>query len=410
MRHSVPIPYPSRKHLLVVVTSILLCYTVTMNRNDLLALSERFLQLPTAPYHEHAIQQAVLDVCARLNVPAQSDPAGNIIARCESGPIRNRPPLVFVAHMDHPGFEVTGTDRAEFLGNVVPPMFDQTRFRIYTRQGAQRAHIQSVIQKKTLTIIPLDNQPVRWQRGDFGQWDLPPFRVQGDRLHAPAIDDVLGVTVNLATLTNLVESRARTRAWFVFTRAEEVGFHGAIELVRRRIIPMNAAIISIEMSKQRPWAKMDNGPVIRVGDRLATFDSDIVYFLQTVAFNYRQHHPQFKYQRALMDGGACEASAFIAHGYKAAGLCLPLGNYHNIGPDQKPRAEFVSVNDLEHLVKLTTESARSWPQSDRICHDLKHRIELIRKSAPRSLPGGKTFALVSPRARCGNYTARQSNL
>ena len=63
-----------------------------------------------------------------------------------------------------------------------------------------------------------------------------------------------------------------------------------------------------------------------------------------------------------MDGGSCEATAFCAYGYRASGVALPLGNYHNqalradgsktIGP------EHVVVDDFLGEVRLLTELAQ----------------------------------------------------
>ena len=50
--------------------------------------------------------------------------------------------------------------------------------------------------------------------------------------------------------------------------------------------------------------------------------------------------------RRLMDGGVCEASAFCAAGYRASGLCIALGNYHNAADDGVGvAAEHVLVED-----------------------------------------------------------------
>jgi endoglucanase len=68
--------------------------------------------------------------------------------------------------------------------------------------------------------------------------------------------------------------------------------------------------------------------------------------------------PGFRYQRKLMDGGACEATAFCASGYRASGLAVPLGNYHNAGdagPGIEP--ETVMVSDWLAEVQLLVELA-----------------------------------------------------
>ncbi len=203
------------------------------------------------------------------------------------------------------------------------------------------------------------------------------MRLRAGKLHAPAIDDVLGTVVLLATLRE-----ARRPVWCVFTRAEEVGFHGAIEVARSGLIPTGAFVVSVEMSRERPWARIGQGPVVRVGDRMWTFDADGVLFLMEAAKT-----AGVAAQRALMDGGTCEATALAAWGYRVGGVCLPLGNYHNIGPSQRPRAEFVSVADLEGLVKLTTAAVDRWPEFGRTRAGLKRWVMRVRRAAPRKLTG-----------------------
>ncbi|HUF32317.1 MAG TPA: hypothetical protein VMN58_03795, partial [Acidimicrobiales bacterium] len=67
-----------------------------------------------------------------------------------------------------------------------------------------------------------------------------------------------------------------------------------------------------------------------------------------------------RHQRKLMDGGSCEATAFAAAGYRASGLALPLGNYHN-GADEGPAAgvaaEHVLVDDYLAEIALLTRLA-----------------------------------------------------
>jgi len=68
-----------------------------------------------------------------------------------------------------------------------------------------------------------------------------------------------------------------------------------------------------------------------------------------------------RHQRKLMDGGGCEASAFVVYGYQATGLCLALGNWHNRGNLDAfeagtglpvPMLEEISLSDFHGLVDL----------------------------------------------------------
>ena len=58
-----------------------------------------------------------------------------------------------------------------------------------------------------------------------------------------------------------------------------------------------------------------------------------------------------------MDGGICEATIFGALGYRAAGRCLPLGNYHNGAPEGRIESEYIHIEDYLGGVELLTEAA-----------------------------------------------------
>ncbi len=351
------------------------------------------LSLPTAPYHEHAVRQAVIEHCRQLGLPVEMDGVGNLMVKYRRGRDGGRrfPPLVFMAHMDHPGFEALGGRRAEFLGGVPKEWFRPgTPVRFYPafpRRGEATSAASGegeVVRTRIKRLLP------GWPKrklvelaepvSGFGQWDVTRFAVRNGKLYATGIDDVLSVAVVLAALEEIKRRRLRTHVWGVFTRAEEVGFNGAVELARAGRIPRRALVVSMEMSRERPWARIGDGPVVRVGDRMTVFSPEATYFLQEVA-----RRAAIRAQRCLMDGGTTEATAFGGFGYRVGGLCLPLGNYHNIGPKRKIRAEFVSVNDLEGLLKLTVAAAREWPAAEKIGASLRRRVEQIRAEAPREL-------------------------
>jgi len=364
-------------------------------------LAEHALRLPTAPYHEQYVKGFAVAFCRELTgVCVEEDRAGNVIAKWERPRRRDRSghpspshipgPLVFVAHMDHPGFEVLGGQRAEFLGGVPKDMFHNARVRFYGKAGVVRATVSRLDDRHwpRRKFVSLNLEPGtvnRPRRGDLGMWDVPAFRVTGGKLQAAAIDDVLGTVVALATLAEVSRRGMPAHLWCAFTRAEEVGFHGATTLIRSKKIPQSALVVSIEMSKERPWARIGNGPIVRVGDRATIFDPAASALLWRVAERCRARDSEFRAQRCLMDGGTCEATAFAAFGHRAGGLCLPLGNYHNIGTNLRPQAEYVSVRDLEQLVKLTVAAAEEWRSFGDIGVELRRRVSGIARSAPRPL-------------------------
>lgn len=336
----------------------------------LLKLAKLLLTQPTAPYHEHAVREIVVDYGRELGLRVEHDRVGNVLVKYRRG--TTKPPLVLMAHMDHPGFEALGGKRAEFLGGVPKEWFVGAPVRF----GDVRTKVRRVLpgwpKRKLVELQDLVS--------GFGQWDLERFAARNGKLYATGIDDVLSVTLVLATLAEIQRRKLKTHVWGAFTRAEEVGFHGAVELARAGKIPRRALVVSMEMSRERPWARIGNGPVVRVGDRMTIFDPRATYFLEEVA-----RRSGIRAQRCLMDGGGTEATALGGLGYRVGGLCLPLGNYHNIGPNRKVRAEFVSVSDLEGLQQLTVAAAREWCNAERICRSLRQRIDKIRADVPRPL-------------------------
>jgi endoglucanase len=114
--------------------------------------------------------------------------------------------------------------------------------------------------------------------------------------------------------------------------------------------------------------KIGGGPIIRVGDRTSVFDSVATAHLQEAAKAAGITH-----QRALMQGGTCEATAYALYGYRTAAMCVALGNYHNCGPGDRIAPEYVSVEDTLGMARLCVSAATSTP-ADPLA-DLRGRLE-----------------------------------
>jgi endoglucanase len=104
---------------------------------------------------------------------------------------------------------------------------------------------------------------------------------------------------------------------------------------------------------------MGDGVIVRVGDRTAIFDD-----AATAALCQAASEEKVPFQRCLMSGGTCEATAYQLYGYRSAGLCVALGNYHNCGPNEQIAPEFVSVADVEAMVRLMTFASMNEASAD----------------------------------------------
>jgi endoglucanase len=95
--------------------------------------------------------------------------------------------------------------------------------------------------------------------------------------------------------------------------------------------------------------------------------------------------PRFKFQRALMSGGTCEATVYQEFGFQSAAVCVALGNYHNCGPRGRIAAEFVSLADACSMVDLLVETARQMRAWRRLTGKLPRRLDALLKQARRRL-------------------------
>lgn len=330
---------------------------------------ERLARQPTAPMHEHAVLAEATHMARGFGASVRADQWGNLVVTPPGK--RRGPALWLVAHTDHPGFEISGPRQADFLGGVQAAYFRRGLRLRFFHDGEEVAARIARFSSKRQRLSLEDTPEVRTlRRGDFGVFELEDFRISRGLIHARQLDDLAGSAVSLAVLERACrERRLNVRA--LLTRAEEIGFVGSLGAAEDRRIPSSAWIINVEASKALPGVGIGDGPVIRVGDRRTTFDTQAEGLLQSA----RDRLPRSKpVQRFLMSGGTCEATVWNLYGYRASGLAIPLGNYHNMGPGNRVAAEFVSVKDLATAVDLLEIAGRTARTGLRLGQYLKTRV------------------------------------
>jgi endoglucanase len=350
------------------------------DREQLLATVRALLSTPTAPYFEDGMLAVVRALAARIpGLALRADRHGNLVAlRSGAGAPRRvsaaqrdaggARTLAFSAHLDHPGFHALvrrGRAPAAELHGGVPERFLPGAPLRFFRPGAAHAIATARIAsaaKQADGRIEIGLADVRGTvaSGSFGVFDLTDGVVKGARLAARVCDDLLGAAAILVALSILARENHPRPLAGVFTRAEETGFVGCIGLLEERALPEDVAVIGLECSPRRATARVGLGPVVRVGDRVSVFDPELTHGLQGAVARLQARVPGFAAQRALMDGGSCESTAYNAWGVPAGAACLALGNYHNAGADGRIAPEFVDWNDLEGLVALLVETARGF--------------------------------------------------
>ncbi len=384
-----------------------------------LQFARSLLTAPTAPYFEDGPLRVVRQfVAEREGLEIRADRFANVIVTWKGTGRRRAPPaLAFSAHLDHPAFHYEGKSggkqRASFHGGVPARLLPGTDVRFFRPDGSScsTARVSSVSRTdKGPVQVELTDVRGRFVRPSFGVFDLPDGVMRGTRLSARVCDDLMGAAAILAALDACWRKREPRPLAGIFTRAEETGFVGCIGLLEAKALPASTTVIGLECSPRRATAIVGRGPVIRIGDRLSVFDPAITLELQAAAVRVAARAPDFRVQRALMDGGSCESTAYNAWGIRAGGLCLALGNYHNCTDHKRGggggiSTEFVDWNDYEGLVALLMECAHSFgsePAQAKMQLRLKRswQREYKRLSASSArLSGGRVTRQVRPKMK-----------
>jgi len=365
----------------------------------------RVTGIPTAAGREYRVVSHITAWCkGHPELALTTDASGNMVVRLAKFAIDSVKPLYITAHLDHPGFVIEnllpdGTLEVSFRGGVMAEFFELAPITLFT--GADEP-VPAVLTGKCAHVGPfgdhyfakLEVAAGSLAIGDVGRFSMPGPVIDESTgtLHTPACDDLSAVAAALAVMDALVAEAnagkpiADTR--LLFTRAEEIGFIGAIAACRHGTMSKDSVVLALENSRSFADSPIGGGPIVRVGDRISIFTpwltaacaerAEKIFGGAAVPRAQQKAGDSAKrpWQRKLMAGGACEATVFCTEGYNATCLCLPLGNYHNmanlaelqagtydaakLGP---PRAapEFVSTKDYLGLVDLLVSLGTQHP-------------------------------------------------
>jgi endoglucanase len=331
--------------------------------DDVLATLERVASPPTVPYHEWRALDAIAAELDGAGLFPTRDPYGQLSVRLTRGSAKRA--LVFVAHTDHPGFElveVNGTrGLARFRGGIEPSYFRGSFALTVHRDGVTDGHRATGRGYVHDPVLPdwsagyceiAADRPVAV--GDWAVLDMPAFARRGNELYLRGADDLAGCALIISALKILKDEARAFDVHAVFTRAEEPGLFGARLIAEDGGIPKDAYVVSIEASNSK-YAPAGEGIVVRAGDYHNTFSNEAESYLRVAAERLAERGVLT--QRRLLPGGTCEASAFVRLGWKATGIALPNTGYHNAGADGSLVPEMIRIEDVLSGVALLAEAA-----------------------------------------------------
>ena len=369
---------------------------------------------PTAAGKERRVIERIAAWLAdRPGLVRRDDPHGNIEIAMDpdaGAPFRDGSAVFFTAHMDHPAFVVDrvigpATLELTFRGGVMDDYFPDARVVLHAADGATLGGVITGRGDQTTPdkswMCDLDSETDAITVGDFATWELPaaeiveevfpganPTQESGEVLYTNACDDLAALVAALVALDRIAAKRAAGEAVHdtrvLLTRAEEIGFIGAIGASRDGFMPTGARIIALENSRSFDDSPIGGGPIVRVGDRVSVFSPSLTGAVAKVAERIAggpstvtasqklSDKPTWRWQRKLMAGGACEASVYCHYGYEATCVCLPLGNYHNMAGLTEAQAgtnttqpqvgrEHIAIRDFDGMVDLLVGCGEDLP-------------------------------------------------
>jgi tetrahedral aminopeptidase len=304
--------------------------------------------------HENKVRDLVLKQISKFSKDVKVDAMGNIIARVgtkKTGGSR----LMLSAHMDEIGIIATHIDGNGFIrfttiGGVRAA--NCIGGRVVFLNGAQGVIYMEKLENPNQTpsfdqlfidcgFNNLTNCSVHV--GDMAIFDRP-FIDLGKRLISKAMDDRIGVAVQIEVMRRLKDTP--NEIFFVFSTQEEVGLRGATTSAYG-VDPEIGLSIDVTLTGDTPKSikmavGLGKGPAIKVRDGGMLSDPRLVqHFVQLAEKN------NLPYQLEVLEGGTTDAKAIqlTRSGVPSGCVSIPCRYVHS-------PSEMIDMDDVENAVKL----------------------------------------------------------
>jgi putative aminopeptidase len=328
--------------------------------NEVAGLLKSLADVSGVSGHEREVRDAIT---AALPVWARSltrtDNEGNLIL--EVGP--DRDPLMFIAHQDEVGFEVTsiaadGTVSLRTRGGLFPSLWEGQPALLHVEIGKLPVSGIFVPREAATTKQPealtawfgMDGEALKRRYGANGA-AVTAFkratRLGNTRFTARALDDRAGSTALVLAARRIVPSTLKRRVIFAWSVREETGLEGAMALARqygasvKRVYSVDTFVSSDSPVETTRFAHapLGRGAVIRGLDNSAIAPLTELDRILNIA--RAQNIP---IQVGATNGGT-DGSDFVRYGALHVGLSWP-GRYSH------SPVEVLDLRDLQALEKL----------------------------------------------------------
>jgi putative aminopeptidase FrvX len=300
---------------------------------------------------EAPVRDAVRTMLPRWAEP-KVDGAGNLWVTVGRG----TPKVVFIAHLDEIGFEVTairedGTLDLRTRGGFIPSLYEAQPALIHTdgvslpavflpRDSIGNAPRRSpgAIRADPGTGSKAATEALGVKIGSTLTMPKSYARLVGTRATGRSFDDRVGSAALILALRRIDPAKLTHAVAFVWSTREEIGLEGA-QAVADSLRDGPSVVLAL--------ARLGQGPVARAVDNSSVTPPALVDSL--VALARRRGIP---FQIGATNGGN-DGSTFAAYGVPDAPMGWPLRYSHS-------PAEVIDLKDLVGLARMVEAVAKSW--------------------------------------------------
>jgi putative aminopeptidase FrvX len=317
--------------------------------------------IPSVSGHERAVREAIVNTLPAWAKPlTRTDEEGNVIL--EVGPARD--PLMFIAHLDEVGFEVTniaadGIVSLRTRGGLFPSLWEgQPALLHFDRAGEEPLRGVFVPRETATSKQPealtawfgYDGDELK-RRGVINGLSVTGYkratRLGATRFTARALDDRAGSTALILAAQRIVPSTLKRKVIFAWSVREETGLEGAMALARqygssvKRVYSVDTFVSSDSPVETTRFAHtpLGRGAVIRGLDNSSVAPVAELDRLLNIART--QNIPL---QVGATNGGT-DGSDFVRYGVLHVALSWP-GRYSH------SPVEVLDLRDLQALERL----------------------------------------------------------
>lgn len=316
---------------------------------------------------EGPVRQAVTSLLPAWAKP-ETDSAGNLWVRAGTGGA----PVVFVAHLDEIGFQVTairddGSLELLTRGGLFPSLYEARPALVHVDGGS----VPGVFMPRD--SVTTTRRPPATPRVDLGTTSRRATealgvrvghtvtspksyrRLAGTRATGRSFDDRVGCAALLLALRDLDPRRLKHEVIFLFSVREEIGLEGArVAADALGVAPVRVHAIDTFVSADAPLelanyalAPIGAGPVIRALDNSSVTPPALTDSLLALA---RLHAIPLQYGTT---SGGNDGSTFLPYGVPDVPIGWPLRYSHS-------PVEVIDLKDLVHLAALVRVVAERW--------------------------------------------------